>query len=910
MRILRLCLRNYRGIGEREVAFAPSGVTVIAGPNEVGKSSLAEAVELLFDERDDTAKQRVREIQPVDRDAGSEVEADVELGPYAFTYAKRFHRRSETRLSVRAPRVEQATGREAHERVRALLDAHLDVALWRALRIVQGAPLDAPALTEAASLAAALDRAAGVGAGGEREESLFERARAAFEEHFTPTGRARRSLVGAQQALAAAQGEAQLQRGRLDALERDVEAEAALRARVAELEQRIAVGRKALREIEADLVALAALRGEWERAAARLEAARAEESIAVSAARQRGQLVSAHAAAQAEMESLAEVLESEEPAHIAAAAELRHVEERLIEARAARDAAARLAVQARRDAALRRGEHEQAELLERVMRVERERDEAARAHTVLAAPPIDEARVAEISAAQVAVERAEARLAAEGPRVQVLPGIDLDVLVDGRRERLCAGVRTEQRVAEALVVSLPGIADITVIAGAGVAERRKVLEQGATRLRGLCMEAGVDDHAGAVAALAARRAAAAELARSEQRLAQALGTDTPASLARRISEVTARLAALAAERPQGREAGRALQVSRSEPQASEDHRPGKTERSVGPREGVQTPLPATLEAAEHALEQAELAAARARDTAEEVARRREDAALRFQRCDQHRSETRTRLELAGQARADQERRLAGAREDVSDEELAARREARVNAAHELEALARAAAARIAQREPEKLEVRAARTRDALGADERAFREKRDALLVIGERVEVIGGEGLFERWQLALRALARAQREQAALERRANAARRLFEVLRVERDAARSHYAAPLADAIAQLGRPLYGADFAVELGGELCAARRILGGKSLLASQLSAGAREQLALLTRLAAARLAGGVPLWLDDALGHTDPERLAALGPLLAAAGEASQVIVLTCSPERFRSVPGARVVELR
>jgi uncharacterized protein YhaN len=55
---------------------------------------------------------------------------------------------------------------------------------------------------------------------------------------------------------------------------------------------------------------------------------------------------------------------------------------------------------------------------------------------------------------------------------------------------------------------------------------------------------------------------------------------------------------------------------------------------------------------------------------------------------------------------------------------------------------------------------------------------------------------------------------------------------------------------------------------------------------------------------------VPIWLDDALGHTDSERLAALGPLLAAAGESSQVIVLTCSPERFRSVPAARVVELR
>ena len=168
---------------------------------------------------------------------------------------------------------------------------------------------------------------------------------------------------------------------------------------------------------------------------------------------------------------------------------------------------------------------------------------------------------------------------------------------------------------------------------------------------------------------------------------------------------------------------------------------------------------------------------------------------------------------------------------------------------------------------------------------------------------MIGGEGLFERWQAAERQRARAERELAGIERRANAARRLFEALRAERDAARSHYAAPLADAIAAarpaaLRRGLRGRARPTSSSP----VRRILGGKSLLASQLSAGAREQLALLARLAAARLAGGVPIWLDDALGHTDPERLAALGPLLAAAGESSQVIVLTCSPERFRSVP--------
>jgi len=874
VKILRLRLRHYRGLGEREVEFAPQGVTIVEGPNEVGKSSLAEAVPLLFDERDDTTKQRVREIQPVDRDEGSEVEADVELGPYSFTYTKRFHRRSGTRLRIRTPQVETLTGREAHERVQQLLEAHVDLALWRALRWVQGAPLVQPSLAGATGLAAALDRAAGVGAGGEREESLFERARAAWEEHFTATGRPRREWIQSERALAEAAEEERAAREELEALERDALAEAALRRRVAELEQRVARARLALRERDAELEAVHALAEEVARLAAQLEAARAEESLAVQTARQRGQLVSAQAGAVAEVESLAEALESEEPAVVAAGAELRHVEERLEAARAARSAAAEVAQRARRAAAELRDERALAELRERMQRIDHEREELARAREVLAGPEIDEHRVAEIQQAQLGVDRARARLAAEGPTVQIAPEVDLEIAVDGRRERLRAGEPVLHRVAEAWVLSLPGVADVTVVAGAGVAERRKVLDQAETRLRTLCVESGVEDHAEALAALAARRAAAEELARGERRLAQALARDSGESLERRLEELTSR---------------------------TEHARAGR---------GDASPRPGSVEEAECALEEAEEVAARTREAAEDLARRREDAALRYSRYEHRRTDTSARLELAERNRADLGRRLAEARAEASDEEIEERRETRAAAAREREVAWRAAAASLAEREPDALAARVARERDAFDADERALREQRDALLRNVERLEVMGGVGLFERWQRAVRNRERVERDHARRQRRSEAARRLFEVLREERDAARSHYAAPLAEAIARLGRPLYGPDFDVELDDELRVTRRVRGGIRLLESQLSAGAREQLALLTRLAAAAIAGGVPLWLDDALGHSDPERLAALGPLLASVGETSQVIVLTCSPDRFRSVPGARRVALR
>ena len=84
----------------------------------------------------------------------------------------------------------------------------------------------------------------------------------------------------------------------------------------------------------------------------------------------------------------------------------------------------------------------------------------------------------------------------------------------------------------------------------------------------------------------------------------------------------------------------------------------------------------------------------------------------------------------------------------------------------------------------------------------------------------------------------------------------------------------------------------------------------------LSGGAKEQVSLIARLACAQIVSGsdddtgVPIIIDDALGNSDPDRLATLGAVIAAAGRDSQVVVLTCVPDRFRNVGAASVVSLK
>ena len=93
MRFIRLRVANYRGIAAAEVKLGPAGITLIQGPNEAGKTSLGEAIGLLFEYLDSSKHRNIEAIKPVHRDEGPEIELQAESGPYAFNYFKRFLKR-------------------------------------------------------------------------------------------------------------------------------------------------------------------------------------------------------------------------------------------------------------------------------------------------------------------------------------------------------------------------------------------------------------------------------------------------------------------------------------------------------------------------------------------------------------------------------------------------------------------------------------------------------------------------------------------------------------------------------------------------------------------------------------------------------------------------------------------------
>lgn len=74
MRLRRMKLVNFRGVQEREIHLGDR-VTIVEGPNEAGKSSFQDALDLLFQRKDNASAREVIDAIPQGRDVGPEVSA-------------------------------------------------------------------------------------------------------------------------------------------------------------------------------------------------------------------------------------------------------------------------------------------------------------------------------------------------------------------------------------------------------------------------------------------------------------------------------------------------------------------------------------------------------------------------------------------------------------------------------------------------------------------------------------------------------------------------------------------------------------------------------------------------------------------------------------------------------------------
>ncbi|UUP12299.1 AAA family ATPase [Aeromicrobium wangtongii] len=864
MRLHRITLTDFRGVESSEVSFEAPGVTVVVGPNEIGKSSIAEALRLVRDYKSSSQHSSIKAIQPTHRDVGPEVSVELSTGPYRLVYTKRWIRKPSTELRILQPRPEQVTGDQAHDRVEQIFAETMDADLWAALQQVQGESLQQANLARVVPLQTALSAMADDETAGAVHEDLLDRIEREYRRYHTATGKPTDVYAGTIKELAERKEAVQAAEAALRAVDDVVDRHARLTRERDRLASRVVQARAEADELAEREDALAGLRREHEAASDRL-----------------GQAEIAVATAQAAVDARAErVVEQQQRSKLAASAEQ---EWQRAEAEHA-EAVARLA---EHDAARQSATDEVGDLrnqviaAEQVVRAVQASEEAERvaerlagieaatrrlelAEAALADNPVDDEIVEQIADVQSRLHAERDAAAAGAARVLVERLGEAAVEVDGTP--IDAGAARD--LTDTATIEVAGVVRVVVTPDDGAVKRRRKIEDREHQLAGLLAELGVAD-----LAEARRRSADRDEA---QRLAQAATVERDTLLAGdSVEAVRARLAAI-----QAHAADASPDVSLVEARATLADLTEQLEIAQG--------------AATASLEQ------------------RERILTQVNAANERRLTTQTR---AAGATAELERavtRLASDREVQSDDALTAAlvaaEQRRVDDAAALEATRSA----LAEHDADSLEILAANARELAKrlVDDLA---RHDAdLAAATTELEVRGRDGLRDKLDVALARLGDTQRVHDSLASRARAAQLLRSTMRTHRDAAQQRYVAPFRQAVESLGAIVFGPDFSVEIGDDLSIRSRTSQGVTVPFESLSGGAKEQLALIGRLATAQLVSaedGAPVILDDSLGFTDADRRRKLAAVINRVGSTSQIIILTCEPDRFADIGSARTVRL-
>ncbi|OBI06923.1 hypothetical protein A5715_18935 [Mycolicibacter heraklionensis] len=869
MRLHRLVLTNYRGVAHREIDFPDHGVVVVCGANEIGKSSMIEALDLLLESKDRSAKKDVKQVKPTHADVGAEVTAEISTGPYRFVYHKRFHKAPRTQLTILEPRREQLTGDEAHDRVRAMLDETMDTGLWQAQRVLQASSTAAVDLSGCDALSRALDIAAGDTASlSGTEPVLIERIEAEYARYFTGTGRPTGEWSAAIAALAAADAEVARCTELLAEVDDRVRRHAELSEQLAGLTDEQAAADARLGAAQAADAAIEELRGRLHDAQLVATAAKATSAATESAQaerrRQREDLearaaaitlldteidAAAEAAAAADTEAAAaDAAAAEASQALVVATERAACARRVVDQLAARDEADRLA--------------------DRLARLDDTEGQLAVVTAELAQIVVTEPMLRRIEDASAACDRSEASLAAISATLELTAITDVDLVIASDPTPLAGGQSWSATVTDGLEVDVPGLLRVRVRPGDTAREAGVKHAAAQAELADALAAAGVRDLAQARDADQRRR----DLQNGRDQLAATLaalrGGDDVEELRTRLT----RLRGECGEIPAG--------ITPEQARAERDE-----------AEALRTQADADCEVLRRA--------------AQEAAARRTEAATRLTLLREKVAAQRIELEAVSQ-------RLAAQRATVSDDELAATAAANEQALRTAEQRVTELTEQLGAAAPEAIdtelaaaEILAQDLQDRHAETARALHEVEVELAVFGTQ----GRRGQLDAAQIA--------REHAAaghdrVGRRARAASLLRTTMFRHRDDTRRRYVEPFRAEIQRLGAHVFGADFEVEVDTDLKICARTLGGRTVPYESLSGGAKEQLGILTRLAGAALVAkedSVPVVIDDALGFTDPDRLQKMGAVFDAVGSHGQVIVLTCSPDRYGSITDAHRIDL-
>lgn len=868
MKFLSLKVKNYRGIEAAQFPIDPQGITLIYGRNEVGKSSIGEAIWNLFKYQDSSKHQDILSVKPVHSDEGSEIELCAESGKYQFVYTKRFHNRTSTTLQITSPTPQNYSGREAHDKALEILNETLDLSLWRALTLQQGESIGLPKLSGQNSLSAALDRAAGGQTSNLEEQTLFDAVKARYLKFYTDTGKERKDLKESHDAVQEAEQKVVDYQNSLANLEKDIERAADLQDELRSISvQHERLANDLLKYDEA-YHEITELELEVGKLTLSLDSTRKSESAAIRDVDTRKSLITDLEEASKAYSSELEKSTLLEPSLIRAEQELKITQDKLAVLNDERKRIENLTALLREDTEYYTNLQRKIQLEENRQNILEVRQNALHAEKVLATNRMDANAMKTVTQAASNLEVCMAQQEAAVPGLLLHGLADCQVSVNSEALMLKAGEKIPISVSQLTVLNIPGLLNIEITTGTSIEEILRKVEQAKEDLAKACKSAGIADPSELLPAFDAHSLATQSIALKAKVEKENLKDLTFDGLEQQIVHLTELTSSYIKKRIPS-------------PLLCEDADAVKRELA-----GITEHLQKIIIEVETAQKMNE-SARQVRDNA--YTKHRESVVLLEQ--------LQTTLKL-------KERNLQTARDTTSDEALqAVLLDARADVKKIEDTLASSVAA-LEAKAPDTVKILVSTTKGSILTIDKRKVECSNESIEVQTRLQIQGEEGLQEKYDAAISTQMHLEQQDKALLRQAEAVKCLFTLMSEERDNSRKAYIRPLKEKVQFLGRLVFGNTFQVEINEDLEVVNRTLDGRTVPFASLSGGTKEQISLIFRSACCMIVaqdGGTPLIIDDALGFTDSDRLKLIGAVLAQTALECQILIFTCMPERFNNI---------
>lgn len=220
---------------------------------------------------------------------------------------------------------------------------------------------------------------------------------------------------------------------------------------------------------------------------------------------------------------------------------------------------------------------------------------------------------------------------------------------------------------------------------------------------------------------------------------------------------------------------------------------------------------------------------------------------------------------------------------------------------------------LAQNNPQQIDADIRRYTQALDGSRLRRKQLDDGIREARAQLAVLGGDGLDERLAHAIAERTRLEEHLQQHRQREDALELLHETLRKHQEKSTQRLYAPLRERLMHYLELLFpGMQPHMDID-HLRPAALHRAGRTLAFEQYSHGTREQLGVLARFAYADLLAeaGQPtlLMLDDALVHSDSGRREQMQRILFDAAQRHQVLLFTCHPEHWRDAGPAAMVDI-